>query len=228
MANATGIRTRAGLVPSNKALPFSVTTSEVEEYLQKRVDTLAKNGKIERVNIRVYSTEASNKFIPFVVVLPDTVLKNRSKGSRNEAEYIFSPKTEEKNIDIIDPLYQLFGAYIYNKGDENMFFSDAWKREVNVRNGTAYSLKKLRTPKLTTYGGTKVVLFMIDPLRIFHDMVVSDDDKRDFRIDITNIKKMETGKFRYDFKREILDSGKNKKYHKTLIEELNYRMRGRG
>ena len=228
MANATGIRTRAGIIPSDKALPYSVTTSEVEEYLQKRVDAMAKasGGKVERCEVKIYSTESGSKFIPFVVVLPTSILVNGKKDDNNDMEYIFNQKNEDRNVNINQAYYKLFSSYIYDKNDEDAFFSDAWRREVGVYKQTSYALKKLRTPKVTNLPGAKVIIFMIDPLRIFHDMVVSEDDKRDFRIEITGINKMEKGKFRYDFKRVIVDS-RNKKYHKTLIDELNYRMKGR-
>lgn len=225
-----GIKTRAGIVPSNKALPFSVTTSEVEEYLQKRVDSMvnSSNGKIPKVNIKIYSTESGRSFIPFVVILPLSILSSVVKEEDNDIEYIFNQKNEDRNVNIHPAYYKLFSSYVYDKNDEEAFFSDAWRRQVGVFKNTSYTLKKLRTPKVMNFSGTKVILFMIDPLRVFHDMVISEEDKRDFLITITNFKKMETGKFRYDFKREIADSKKNKKYQKTVIEELNYRMKGRG
>lgn len=229
MANATGIKTRAGINPSDRALPYSVTTSEVEEYLQKRVDAMAEasGGKVPRCDIKIYSTESGNKFIPFVVILPTTVLINNKKESDDDVEYIFNQKNEDRNVNINSAYYKLFSSYTYDKNDEDAFFSDDWRRQVGVYKQTSYVLKKLRTPKVNNFSGAKIVIFMIDPLRVFHDMVTSNEDKRDFRITITNFKKIETGKYRYDFKREIVDSGRNKKYHKTLVDELNYRMKGR-
>lgn len=223
-----GIKTRAGIAPSNKALPFSVTTSDVEEYLQKRVDAMVKasQGKVKGCSVKVYSTESGRNFIPFVVVLPTDIILNKAKKADDEMEYIFNQKNDDVNVSIDQSYYKLFSSYTYDRNDEDAFFSDDWRRRAGVYKQTAYTLKKLRTPKVMTFSGTKVILFMIDPLRVFHDMVVSEDDKRDFLIDITNIKKMETGKFRYDFKREISDSRKGKKYQKTVIEELNYRMKG--
>lgn len=228
-----GIKTRAGIVPSDRALPFSVTTSEVEEYLQKRVDAMVKalsetGKKVPKVDIRVYSTEAGKSFIPFVVTLPVSVLTSKQRDDENDMEYIFNQKNEDRNVNINEYYYKFFSSYIYDKNDEEAFFSDVWRRQVGVYKNTSYTLKKLRTPKVFTSGGTKYILFMIDPLRVFHDMVTSENDGRNFLITITNFKKMETGKFRYDFKREIADNKKNKKYQKTVIEELNYRMRGRG
>ena len=223
-----GIKTRAGIAPSNKALPFSVTTSEVEEYLQKRVDAMVKasQGKVKGCSVKVYSTESGRNFIPFVVVLPTDIITNKTKQTDNDMEYIFNQKNEDTNVILDQAYYKLFSSYTFDKNDEEAFFSDNWRRVMGVYKNTSYTLKKLRTPKVTTFGNTKVILFMIDPLRVFHDMVVSEDDKRDFLIDINNIKKIETGKFRYDFKREISDSKKGKKYQKTIIEELNYRMKG--
>ncbi len=221
-------KTRAGINPSDNALPFSVTTREVEDYLQKRVDAMVKasNGKVEKVDIKIYSTESGKKFIPFVVVLPLTVLKRRPTED-NDVEYIFNQKNDDRNVEIKDEYYQFFRTYVYNADDEKSFFSDNWRHLTQVSRDTSPTLKNLRTPKVMTYSGTKVVLFMVDPLRVFYDMVTREDDKRQFSIDIKNFKKIETGNFRYDFNRVINNSKNKKGYNATLINELNSRMRGR-
>lgn len=90
-------------------------------------------------------------------------------------------------------------------------------------------LKEYRIPKVTTMnnGGVRYVSFMIDPIRIFHDMLTSDDDRRTFKIEIVNWQKMATGSYRYDIKR-VINKNKNKqKYKNTLAAELNRKMQGR-
>lgn len=225
------INTRAGISPSvNKSLPFSVTTSEVEEYLQKRVDAVVKasNGKVERYEVSVFSTESGTYFIPFVVVLPEKVLIGQSR-QKTDMESIIDANNNDDKISIDPAYYKIFSPYRYNDHDEGQFFSDAWRRDNGVNKSTSYMLKRMRTPKIMKSNAmnSNAVVFMIDPVRVFYDMVVSDTDRRNFHIKITGLKRMESGKYRYDFKREIVDSKKNKKYNKTFADELNYRMKGR-
>jgi hypothetical protein len=73
-----------------------------------------------------------------------------------------------------------------------------------------------------------MVTVMLDPLRVFHDMLVMQgDNNRDFRIEISGWQKIRTGEFRFDIKRMTYRKKNNKKYQETFVDELNRKMRGR-
>lgn len=231
---ASEIKTRAGINPNESALPYSITTSAVESYLQKKVDVLCNRmakengGKAEEINVRLYTTEAGKTFLPFVVILPMDVLVQRNKQKKKMAS-IFDTKSEDGTAMMRPELHELFKSYVYNKDDEAAFFSDDWRRQRHVARETSPALKSLRTPKVTTLnnGQIKAVSFMIDPLRIFHDMLESDDDRRSFKVEVVDWQKIQTGEYRYDLKR-VINKNKNKqKYKDTLAAELNRKMLGR-
>lgn len=242
---ASELKTRSGLMPNETALPYSITTSKVESYLQSKVDVLLNRMAEERrkrrekrddddedlpvVNVKVYTTEAGKSFLPFVVILPTDVLEQKNKNTRKKMASIFDTKNEDGTANMRKEFYELFKSYVYNKSDEEAFFSDVWRRERHVSRETSPVLKSLRTPKITSMdnGKLQVVSFMIDPIRVFHDMLVSEDDRRNFKIEVVNWQKIQTGEYRYDIKR-VINKGKNKqKYKDTLAAELNRKMLGR-
>lgn len=231
---ASEIRTRSGLNPNENALPYSITTSAVESYLQKKVDVICNRmakengGKADDINVRLYTTEAGKSFLPFVVVLPLEVLSQRNKQKKKMAS-IFDTKSEDGTASMRPEFYELFKSYVYNKDDEAAFFSDDWRRQRHVSRETSPVLKSMRTPKVVSLNGgqIKTVSFMIDPLRIFHDMLESEDDRRNFKVEVVDWQKMQAGEYRYDLKR-VINKNKNKqKYKDTLAAELNRKMLGR-
>ena len=220
--------TRAGLTPNERELPYSITTSDVESYLQTKVDVVSNRVGDSGVNVRVYTTEAGKEFLPFVVILPLDVLENEGKKSRKEIPSIFDTKGESGVANMKDTYYQVFSSYIYTKDDESAFFSEDWRRARRVNRETSPVLKSLRTPKVTSMenGNVKVVSFMIDPIRIFHDMLTLANDNRSFRICINGWQKIQTGEYRYDVSRVVNKGKGQKKYRDTLADELNRKMRG--
>lgn len=229
---ARDYNTRAGITPDEKELPYSITTADVESYLNKKMDVICdqmskKNGTDkEEIDVHVYTTEAGKDFLPFVVVLPMGVLKSKKQKNQNTAS-IFTPQDSDNACSMKDEYYNVFKPFIYNKDDEQAFFSDEWRRRVRVNRETSPVLKSLRTAKVQRMNGgnTSVVIFMIDPLRVFHDMLKIDGDNRDFHIEIGNLQKINTGNYKYFMKR-VINKGKGKKYSNTLADELNRKMKG--
>lgn len=228
------LETRAGLKPSDKKLPFSITTSQVENYLQKKVDVLCSKDKglPQNVDVRVYTTEASPKFLPFVVVLPTSVLEDkRKKDNNSHVDGFFNINERSSKIeDLQKPFKMLFGAYVYDKDDIKAFSSNDWRRARAVSRTTSETLKSMVFPRVSQFRGegsrkTSVVTFMLDPLRVFHDMLKMEDDNRAYNVDIDKWQKIKTGEYRYMISRSV--KGKNnRRYNDTFANELNRKMRG--
>ena len=233
---ANEIKTRSGLTPDETGLPYSITTSKVEEYLQRKVNTISSGianttGEAEKnVSIRIYTTEAGRNFLPFIIVLPLDVLADNPNKKKHTGEHpMFNPKDTDRTVHLRKEYYELFKAYIYNKEDQGAFFSDDWRRARGVARDTSQVLASTRLPKIVSLnnGRLQVVTLLLDPLKVFHDMLEStDDNRRDFRVDIEDWRKIDEGEYRYDVKRRLFKKG-GKKYRDTVAEELNRKMRGR-
>lgn len=219
-------RTKSGLKPDDNGVPYSVTTNQVEKYLQKRVEIVTQSAKIDNVDIKVYTTEPGKHFCPFVVVLPTTVLQDQNQSSEDDEPSIFTPNKSSKKLRLKPELYHLFKLYIYNEDDEKAFFSNDWRDRTGVRSDASAALKRLRVPALNKDGDTPVVMFLLDPLKVFHDMLKYKDDNRQYRITIKSLKKIRTGEFIYGIERSLANSKGNKKYKDVLINELNKKLRG--
>lgn len=223
------LSTRAGLVPNERELPYSITTSDVESYLQSKIDVVNAN-EGSNITVRVYTTEVSRSFLPFVVVLPlDVIADGSEKKSNSNVSSLFVDNNDDsKRVDLKESIYSIFSPFIYNKNDENMFFSDSWRREHDISRDKSPVLKSQRVAKVNSLenGRLKVVTFMIDPLRVFHDMLIIPSDNRQFTIRIDDWQKIQTGEFRFDLVRNISKGKQGKKYKNTVAEELNRVMRG--
>lgn len=226
------LTTRSGITPDEKKLPYSIMTSDVEEYLQKKIDTMLnraanQNKDVDKdIEIRVYTTEAGKSFLPFVVILPISVLEDRRKQYKQNMPSIFDTKEYDGTANLRKEIYNVLSAYTFNKQDRELFKSDSWRREHGVNREATTVLLSLTTPKVVSMDGNlKVVELMIDPIRVFHDMLKINNDQRNFTVKIEEWQKIQTGEFRYDIKR-IINKGKGKKYKNTIAEELNRKMRG--
>ena len=227
------LNTRSGFTPDKSNLPFHITTSDAENYLQSKVNGIVQSmraaGKnIGDVEVGLYTTEPGTKFLPFVVSLPTSVLASEGKGRRNANELsIFNPKDDDNHgVDLKEEFHNLFRIYTYNKQDEAAFFSQEWRRLRGVSRTTSAKIKEMRLPKILEFSGNqKCVTFMLDPVRLFHDMLVIEGDNRPFFIEIEHWQRQGQGQYRYDIIRRI-GKGK-KKYEDNRAAEINRMLKGR-
>ena len=122
----------------------------------------------------------------------------------------------------------MFSSYTFDKADGEAFFSSDWRRARGVSTNTSSILKHNRLPRIQKLnnGSMERVTFLIDPIRIFHDMLVMDTNNTNFKIEIKDWQKIRSGEFRYDMKR-VLNTKKNKKGGgNSFADELNRKMRG--
>jgi len=219
-------RTKSGLKPDESGVPFSITTNQVEKYIQQRVDVVCKSANAENVEIKIYTTEPGKYFCPFIVGLPISVLINQNQSSEDDEPSIFTPNKSNKKIKIRPELYHLFKLYTYNEDDEKQFYANDWKNRTGLRSDASAALARLRVPTITKSEGVKIIMFLLDPLKVFHDMLQYKDDKRPYKITVKSLKKIKTGEYIYGVERSINSSKNNKKYETVFINEVNKRLRG--
>ena len=107
------LTTRSGLNPNESKLPYSITTSDVEAYLQKKIDTMLNkvatqtNTQPEKIDVRVYTTEAGKSFLPFVVILPLEVLESGRSKKQKQMPSIFDTKETDGTAKIKKEIYEV-------------------------------------------------------------------------------------------------------------------------
>ena len=224
-------KTRAGLVPVETEVSFHITTEKANEFLQDKVDKLVnimnqKGTHQEDVNIRLLTLKCGKKFYPFMLLLPLSVLEGNKKKTNGSDLEIFNPQESEGTVNLKDAFYSLFGGYIFNKNDESSFFSATTRQNLGTTNEIARFVKANRRPRIQKINNNnnKFVTLLIDPIRVFHDMLIMEENNSSFKVDVFDWKKKQAGEFAYKVKR-LIDNGKGKKYKQTVADELNRKMR---
>ena len=234
MASNEIYKTRAGIQPSEKELPFSITTTDVEEYMQRKlnvvVNGMRQNGlwRGDDIEVKVITVEMGSKFVPFTVVLPTNVLKDRKNRQSNDELSIFNPKDNDMTANVYEPIMKMFASYVFDKADGEAFYSADWRRARGVSTTTSAVLKRNRLPRVQKLnnGSMERVTFLIDPIRVFHDMLMMDNNNTNFRIEIENWQKIRSGEFKYDMKRVVNNKKGKGKGNNNWIDDLNRKMKG--
>lgn len=243
---ATNFTTRSGIEPCQRDVePYSITTQEVQKYLQNKINVVLNQTIPElqgKVNVGVITIEAGRKFLPFVVLLPKTVLDERVESINGKIPGIYQGEDVERNSSIRKPIAAVLDAYRFNKYDVKAFFSDDWRRRAGISRSTSSILKRLATPRLQKVGENDdevVIEVLLDPLRIFHDMLKfnnpegKDNGRKDprlnqpFYVEITKWKKLKVSEFRFTVLRKLGNqSGKgNKSLKEKATREINAKFR---
>lgn len=221
------VKTKAGIQPTQTELPFVISTSDAERFLQNKFNLL--RGELGGTQVSLFTTEVSKKFLPFMLLLPTSVMQGNNHKQGGGELSIFKPDQSDSRVELKKEVYATIAPYVFNKADEQAFFSPDWKREREVSSSMSNKLKYTRTPHIQKYNNNKVqfVAMLIDPIRLFHDMLSNPDVNEQFRISIRSVEKVKTGEYRYDVtKMAHVPKKSNKNYDEILANEINRKMRG--
>lgn len=229
--NETSFETISGLKPDVKRLPYRISTADVEKFLRRKVALLQNqlDKDAPKIEVTVYSSEASRLFVPFVVLLSmDAVDSKLSKKIENyNADPFFSTERDYGNrVNLKDYVYKFFKGYMYQEEDIKAFSSEDYRRARGISRQTSSTLKRLARPTIAKGKNNREVVgiyFLINPLAVFYDMLRFENDNKPFQIIIEEWHKQDSGTFVYDVLRKL--NGKTKGKGKSFIDELDYRMR---
>lgn len=229
--------TRSGLRPNKTGeVPYTITTSFAEEYLQKLFDTVNAGARAKAGNSNVFpdfnvsliTLNCSKKFKPMMLILPTTVLKNqKTKKSEKEAS-IFSTSNGENQVYIQDHIFMVFKPFLYDNKDAEAFGSNAVRHHLGLSSKIYYSIKNNRLPHIQKLnrGQSEFVVAMIDPLRLFHQMLDSKDSSEKFEVEIDRTEQIKATNYRYEvFK--VYRNGKNKKKKRNDEDRIAYEIQQR-
>ena len=218
---------------------FWIGTSEVQRYLQDRLDmivaVLRKKDKnyegLRNITVRIGASQASAKYCPMMVLLTPNALEINASNANAELSHIYQQKDEEAELQLIPEIQNFFKLYAYNKKDKQSFSDPRYLRELGISRQTATKIKQFCSPRYIDNGRgentVEQVMFFIDPVRVFHDMFSDDDPKsrnNDFRVTIDRFKKINTAEFKY----HVIKTKKNgKKKGANFMKDIDEFLRTR-
>jgi hypothetical protein len=210
-------KTRAGLVPAtSNEIPFDITTEKAQAYLSDRIASVInkvnaaseKNKQREIPEIALATSRFSTKFAPLVVAFSMDALDK--KNSYNVPD-IFNPEPDDNSVKLREEIYSVIYPYLYNSEDCKAFFTNQSKHDLLITTKAAREIKAASRFSIAEEkdGGRKVryVQALIDPLRLFHDMLTTDGAKEKFSVRIVSVEKIHDVNYRYKVMKQFKKGG---------------------
>lgn len=207
---------RTGIVPVETVEKYEITTQQVNEYLQKRMNTFTttarNNGEeIEDIHVNVVSFEFSKKFAPFAIVLPDDAIAERKNKGKDEGIMQIFQSEENNNLQKLSkPVWGAIASYLYTKNDKKSFVdSGNLKKTLGLTSGMANQIAGLCSPRIIKVDREhRHITCLLDPIRIFSDMVrkgsneVNKDGAPKYMVMIDKVEKIGSGNYKYTISKE--------------------------
>lgn len=212
-------KTRAGLMPAkSNEEPFDpITTERAQGYLNDRLRAVInkmnaandRNKQVDTPEMALATHRFSKNFAPLVIAFSmDAVDK---KNTYNIPE-IFNPEPEDNSVKLRPEVYSVVYPYLYNAEDIKGFFTPQTKHDLQLTTKACREIKAASKFAITEEkdGGRKIryVHVLIDPLRLFHDMLTEDDKNNEkFTVRISSITPISDTNFRYDVAKQYKKGG---------------------
>ena len=229
-------KTRAGLLPDDDKVPYSIKTGQIAAYIQHKIDVMIADinsqlkgdeKPLNPIQITGYSIKFTSFHYPIFVILPGSVEYRSGRPKRDNG-----PRTSEVDIsqDVVDddnandklnifrPLYSILQPYMYEKN----YFKSNKCDYMRLSNKQRAECARLSTPKRSHQkGGQKTIMLMLDPFAIIHEMLEIPGDNRAFTLLMNEPNKIKDGEFKYHVKRTFRKAKKGNRG----VSELNALMK---
>lgn len=236
--------TRAGLKPDDTNEPYTVTTAQMREYLQRQLDVVITDTNqrlaegqppMSSVQIKAYSCRMGEHFYPLVVTLPGTVIykrakkrsdvKNENSGRLNIANDIHEDLDDYgKGIRIQAPVYGVLKRFMY--ADEGKGFNNPnVRRNLGISASDAANARRMcKLKRIKINKGGSLVTVMLDPFAVLSDMLAINGDNRAYQILMHHAKKVRDGEYKFSVTRTIRNKknkGGGQSEYKALMNKLS-------
>jgi len=223
-------QTRSGVVPrKSKHQTFFIRTNTVRDYLQQKIDGIVaasnKNGiKMDKISIDLFTDKMSDKFAPFVLILSTSAAEyyDDTEDVTEDGEEIFTRRSNQDGQDfdkpaiLKKPIAMLYDALRYTPEDLKAFKARNYLRELEIAGipGISRHMKYYSKPRLYTVKDgdgyiTKISVY-IDPIKIFHEMVMVEYD-RNFEVKLHVKRKINENEFEYMVRKQARSKSKKQK-----------------
>lgn len=233
--------TRSGHQPKRELLTYPLTSADVEEFVQAQINaailriTNESKGAVKFKNpkIEVNSSNVSQKFKPFIIVMPAEFdvkngLQSRAPRFANDLPEIAkqaiqmgnSTNNNNKGVKLYMQIMTVLNRYTYDYQYARQLFGDPkFRRERLISEKDANQLMSIVKPRNKNVqrrgsGNTeKSIVLLFDPLAIFHDMLEIDGYQREFKSRIAKMTRLDRPtNYVYEVERIVLPKKKKKNF----------------
>lgn len=226
-------RNRSGIKPrQSRYLFYEMTTIDAKKYIQTKMDVVVKETRRrkeydipENVPIDLVSTDIGESFKPFTLILPMCVDESYYKDpdgfmDDDDVNPIFMPELEDDDEEIIEakliePVKNFLKVYRFNKYDKSMIRSTEFRSKHKISRRMAENFRNFVYPRIITVRGEsgeaeRVIAVMLDPVRVFHDMLVDvERPNMQFEVTIEESIQIKSGIYKHTIKWERAKKKKN-------------------
>lgn len=199
---------RANISPARVENVFNIKTADAEAYITKKINSIP---GMEGIVVNLFTLNLTDRFAPFVIALPMSVLKKKDKKDKSSGD--INPAFEEalnesksktivnENVYKVLMAYSFDGAFRQTDNEETM---RTIKTQLGLSRNQCGMIDRTRTPHVESFSGGKVkaVMMTIDPIFVFADMLSEpDQDNRQYRIVVTGLRKIDESNTEYTVRR---------------------------
>lgn len=197
---------------------FEISTNTARDYLKAKINAIP--GR-ENLNVTLYTLRISERFQPFMVLMPKTVLvdHHRENGEEYDAlRELFTPANKEggrKRIKMAKEIFELIKNYTFGEIFTDIENDRSLRSRLGLTRSGIQDMKWIRRPHIERFGkGDKkveVVGVALDPALIFSDMlaVIGARDNGMYEIEIERITRVDNTNAIYRIRRYRKDNSEN-------------------
>lgn len=231
---------RAGrLKPVVTKPTYKITTSDAADYIQEKINVMAKimrkraaeEGKdidVPDVTVTMISSPASKKFYPFMILLPMEACNGKGKRDNSELS-LFNPDSSSGSARLKGHIFRVLSNFQFSKDDRKALNTSSYRRELGGMSvSTTNILIQHMVPRIDPLGLSKtchrkMVGLIIDPYRVFEDMLTDPDRPGEkFKVHIEKVVRISDNSCEYTVTKEPEGKHSNGNFASRLGKAAEY------
>lgn len=176
MASSKNMRGGKVLQPSYDG--YSVTTQDIQDYLQEKINCVCAAGDYtEPIKIRLVSQILCQKgherqFTPFLLFLSDSA-RAKQKTNNNGINPVFQTENQTDQLQLIKPIWQLIQSFAFTNRDLKWHTNPKTKKEFYMSKENVDNLWRFHTPSTARSSkGATFICVWLDPLKVIYDYLM--------------------------------------------------------
>ncbi len=209
---------RANLLPVGEDKTYEISTARASEFLKAKLNAIPGQ---ENTSMLLITLRISDRFQPFVVLMPKTILASGKKKENEETwtAHYYEPAGSEgkkRKLNIVKPVFELLNTYGYSDVFGDIAEDKSMRNSLGLTRAGIADMQVVRKPHIETTSskGKKVelVAMAIDPILLFSDMLAVNGakDNRAYDILVENVTRVDDTNSIYRVRRAFKNNAGNK------------------